>query len=147
MNRILLALAVVLASPLAGEQIYQWKDDSGKTVISDKPPAASARAQRRIETNAPGGDLAPQKTLADRELEFRKRQKDAQENAEKAQKEQTIVAARKENCLAARRQLQLLESGERIGMRDDKGERYYLDDAARQQEIDKARQTAAANCN
>lgn len=147
MNRILLGVAVVLLSTAANAQIYQWKDDSGKTVISDKPPAGAARQQRQIDSGTPGSDSAPQKTLADRELEFRKRQKYAQENAEKTRKEQTQVAARKENCSAARRQLQLLESGERIAMRDDKGERYYLDDAARQQEIQKARQVAAASCD
>jgi hypothetical protein len=145
MNRILLAVAVLLASAAADAQIYQWKDDNGKTVISDKPPAGSARQQRKIDADAPG-ENAVQKTTADRELEFRKRQKEAQENAEKSRQEQTVLAARKETCTAARRQLNALESGERIGLRDDKGERYFMDYAQRRQEIEKARQLAATNC-
>ena len=77
---------------------------------------------------------------------FRKRQKDAQENADKANKEQASSANLKASCDNARRMLELLGSGERIALRDGQGERYYMDEDQRQQETVKASQFIQANC-
>ncbi|HOG03941.1 MAG TPA: DUF4124 domain-containing protein, partial [Accumulibacter sp.] len=64
----------------------------------------------------------------------------------KAEKEQRLTAQRQEDCDAARRSLQAMESGERVAMRDARGERYFLDDSQRQQEIARIRQTVQSNC-
>lgn len=141
----LLVVALCLALP-AGAQIYQWKDENGKTVISDKPPIGQVRQQKQIDSGSPAKNGQKQPSLADREMEFRKRQKEAQEGAEKTRKEETASSEKNENCTNARRQLQALESGERIALRDDKGERYYLDDAQREQETAKARKFVETNC-
>jgi hypothetical protein len=146
MKRFALGVAALLAATAVNAQIYQWKDENGKTVISDKPPVGNVRQQQRIASEPPATNAAAQKTAADKELEFRKRQKDAQESTEKANKEQAASADKKENCENARRYLQALESGERIAMRDDKGERYFLDDAQREQDIAKTRQAVQTNC-
>lgn len=145
MRRFVFAVIALFAVSAASAQIYQWKDENGKTVISDKPPAGKAREQKRIE--APSAqDTAGQKTTAERDLEFRKRQKEAQESTTKANKEQQAAADKKENCENARRNVQLLESGERVAMRDDKGERYFLEDAQREQELAKARRAVELSC-
>lgn len=146
MKRIAPALAVILFSSTTSAQIYQWKDENGKTVISDKPPAGQVLQQKKIDTESTPPTTAIQKSAADRELEFRKRQKEAKENAEKTSKEQTAIAEQKENCDNGRRHLQVLESGERIAMRDDKGERYFMEDAQRQIEIQKTRKSIEQNC-
>jgi hypothetical protein len=145
---LLAALCFCLALP-AGAQIYKWKDASGKTVISDKPPPGQLPASKKSDDGAPPAETeAPsaQPSLADRELEFRKRQKEAQENADKSENEAAAAAEKEENCRVARRQLQSLESGERIALRDDKGERYFMDDAQRAQETEKTRQFIDAQC-
>jgi hypothetical protein len=139
----ILVAALCLALP-ASAQIYQWKDSSGKTVISDKPPAGQVPA-RTVNTYGPA-EAQKQPSLAERELEFRKRQQEAQEKAEKTQKEETAAAEKNQNCQAARRQLQALESGERIALRDEKGERYFMDDAQRAQETERARRFVEAEC-
>ncbi|MDR2450746.1 MAG: DUF4124 domain-containing protein [Candidatus Accumulibacter sp.] len=139
----ILLAALCLALP-ASAQIYQWKDQDGKTVISDKPPAGQVPAQK-VNTYGPA-DAPKQPTLAERELEFRKRQKEAQENAEKAQKEEAAAAEKNQNCQTARRQLRALESGERIALRDEKGERYFMDDARRAQETERARRFIETEC-
>ncbi len=141
----LLAAALFLA-PSVGAQIYQWKDESGKTVISDKPPAGHVRQQKTIESGTQAQNGEKQKSLADREMEFRKRQKESQESGDKAKKEESSTAEKRENCDKARRQLQALESGERIALRDDKGERYYMEDAQREQETAKARNFIDSSC-
>ena len=141
----LLVLALYLASP-AGAEIYQWKDQNGKTVISDQPPMRQTPTKKIGDTSAGDGASSKQPSLADRDMEFRKRQQEAQERAEKEKKETAAAADKKDNCQNAREQLRLMESGERIALRDDKGERYYLDDAQRAQETDKARRFIESQC-
>jgi hypothetical protein len=147
MKRVVVAVAVLLAASAVNAQIYQWKDENGKTVISDKPPIGKVRQTKKIETEAPAPSAAPQKTTADLEMDFRKRQQESQDKADKAQKEQKAAADKKENCERARRYLQTLESGERLAMRDDKGERYFMEDAQREQETAKARQAVQSACH
>ena len=140
------AVVALLAATAINAQVYEWKDAQGKTHYSDKPPVGTSRVQKISgpEPSAPGNSA--QKTTADRELEFRQRQKDAQENADKANKEQTASAERKAACDNARRTLEMLRSGERIALRNEQGERYYMDDDQRQQETAKTRQFMQANC-
>jgi hypothetical protein len=147
MKRFVFSIAILLATFAADAQIYQWKDENGKTIISDKPPVGAARSTRKADPETATGNAAsPQKSLADRDLDFRKRQKDAQTSAEKSKAEQDLAAQREENCTNSQRHLRLLESGERIAMRDDNGERYFLEDTQRTQEIEKARQAVQSNC-
>ncbi len=140
-------LLTTLAATTLHAQVYEWKDENGKTIYSDQAPVGNVRDLRKIDSGSSSASSPAQKSTADREMEFRKRQKEAQENAEKAGKEQSASATKGENCANARRQLQALESGERIAMRDDKGERYFMDDAQRSQEIAKMRQAAQSYCN
>lgn len=147
MKRFALYVAILLVSSAASAQIYQWKDENGKTIISDKPPVGNARLQKKMGAETPSSpEAAPQKSLADRELEFRKRQKDSQDKEEKAKKEEAVAAQKQENCAAITRQLRSLESGERIALRNDQGERYFLEDTQREQEIEKARQNFQSMC-
>ncbi len=145
MKRLALALAAFSVSMLANAQIYQWKDENGKTIISDKPPVGANATAKKIDSSTPAA-ASNQKTLADRELDLRKRQKEAEDSSENAAKEQTASNERAKNCESARRYLQTLESGERIAMRDDKGERYFMEDAQREQEIASTRQSIQSNC-
>jgi hypothetical protein len=145
MKRFAFAVAALLAATVVNAEIYQWKDENGKTIISDKPPAGNVQP-KKIEAATQSTAEGSQKSLADRDMEFRKRQKESQESAEKLKKEQTASADKKENCDNARRYLQALESGERMSMRDDKGERYFMDDAQREKETTKARQAVQTSC-
>lgn len=142
-----LALAALVTATTLYAQVYEWKDENGKTIYSDQAPVGNVRQLRKLDVGPASASAPAQKSAADRELEFRKRQKEAQDNAQKTSKEQTASTAQAENCANARRQLQALESGERISLRDDKGERYYMDDAQRDQEIAKTRQAVQSYCN
>ena len=147
MKRFALTAAALLLACAAQAQIYQWQDENNRTVLSDLPPTGKVRQQRMIETEAQPAEGDAGKTQADREMEFRKRQRASQENAERAEKEQRARAQKQENCDTARRNLQVMESGDRLVMYDDKGERYFLDDTQRAQEIAKARQVVQVNCH
>ena len=139
-------IAALLVALAANAQVYEWKDATGKTHYSDKPPS-SAAPTRKLADPAPGAANAPaQSSAAERELDFRKRQKDAQDKAEKDRQQQVAAKEKSEACEVARRQLELLESGERIVQRDANGERAYLDDAQRQQEAARTRQMMQSAC-
>lgn len=140
------AVVALLAATTASAQIYEWKDSQGKTHYSDKPPIGKSSVQKTSESESSPSGSSAQKTMADRELEFRKRQKDAQESADKTSQEQTANTERKAACDNARRSLEMLESGERIALRANQGARYYMDDDQRQQEATKTRQFIQANC-
>ena len=146
MKRIAFTIAILLAAATANAEIYQWKDKNGKTIISDKPPTENVVEQKKITSDSATSNAAAPKSTADREMEFRKRQKESQESTEKAQKEQATATEKQENCANARRYLATLESGERVALRDDKGERYFMDDAQRIQETTKAKQAVQTNC-
>jgi len=141
-----LAIAAMLASTLANAQIYQWKDANGKTVISDKPPVGNVRDERKIDAKAPPASAPQQKSVADQEMDFRKRQQEMQDKSEKTKKEENAAAEKKDNCERTRRNLALLESGERLALRDESGERTIMDDAQREREIAKTRQILQSSC-
>jgi hypothetical protein len=139
-------IAALLAALPAQAQIYQYKDASGKTVLSDRPPPTGGMPAK---THSAGGVVNGEesaKSLAERDLEFKKRQQEQREAADKAQKQAADKATRAEDCERARRQLQLLESGERIATRDAQGEHAFMEDDQRAAEIGRARKFIAEVC-
>lgn len=151
MTRTTLLLLGFLVSFAAQAQIYQYKDASGRTVLTDQPPPSNIKKETlssRVpaEPAAAGKASAEPKSMAERDLEFKKRQKEAQEASAKAEKEAADKAARQQDCAQAQRQLQMLESGERLATRDDKGERVYIDDKQRAAEIDRAKKFMSEVC-
>jgi len=52
----LISLALLLTLPLAaGAQVYSWKDASGKTIYSDKPPLEKKVQTREVAVGSKGG--------------------------------------------------------------------------------------------
>jgi len=151
-----LGITLTTAFVTAHAQTYQWKDSSGRTVISDTPPpGAAAKEARAIGGRQPtfakeekpaetAGD-AP-KSTAEKDLDFKKRQQEAREKAEKEAKEQKIAADMKENCERARRNLVALEANQPVAALDEKGERQRMDVNQRNQEMERARQFMAESC-
>jgi hypothetical protein len=146
MKSLAFAVAVLLASSLVNAQIYQWKDANGKTVISDKPPVGKFSNERKIEAQTAVSSETSPKSLAEREIDFQKRKQASQEKSDKAKKEENAAAEKKDHCEQMRRNLALLESGERIRQRDEQGEHSFMDDTTRANEIAKARQMLQSSC-
>ena len=151
-----LGIASTAAFIPAHAQTYQWKDSSGRTVISDTPPAgAAAKEARAIGGQQPSfakeekpaeKSVETPKTTAEKDLEFKKRQQEAREKSEKDAKEQKVAADKRENCERARRNLAALESNQPMAILDDKGERQQMDTNQRNQEMERARQFMAESC-
>jgi hypothetical protein len=127
-------------------QINKCLDASGKVVgyASDCPPGT--RPEQTGIRNAPGA--APgQKSLSERDADFRKRQLEQKEAAAKSEKKAAEAAQRKEACSTSQAYLKALQGGQRIRKTDPAtGEPSFLADADYPKEIAAAERAVAANC-
>lgn len=162
MKKTLVLLIGLAFAGVAQAQIKCWTDANGKRACGDAPPPGakvttvrtpSAPAVAAPAAAGPGAPAPAAKdarkgplTPAEREQEYRKRQAEAQKNAEKLEQERKDTEAKRENCDRARESLRGLESGQRVMRTDSKGERYFLDDAQREQEAARARQLVQQSC-
>lgn len=149
-------LLAALMLPTASAQVYQWKDANGRTVVSDTPPpgTVSKKTQRiggppvneeGAATAAPSAKTGP-KTLSERDMEFKKRQQEGKEKAEKTRQEEAAANEQKENCKRAREALTTLQSQQPVASVNEKGERQIMDNATRQTEIERAQKIVADTC-
>jgi hypothetical protein len=155
-------LGTTLALPAAAQ--WKWRDATGRTQYSDTPPPpgvaekdilqrpGSSSAARMavpaasVPASAASGALVPAPKVVDAELEA-KRKKTEQEAADKKKAEDAKAAAAKaENCSRAKAQMRTIDSGVRLSRTNEKGEREYLDDKARAQEADRAREVMTSEC-
>jgi hypothetical protein len=167
-TRTSLALALVMALPAAWAQ-WQWVDSSGRKVFSDTAPPAgipeknilkrpgaglpmapAAPATPAAPTTAavatPGGPAVPQVADKDPELEARKKQAEAAEEAKRKAEAERMARARADNCERARKSKSVLDSGVRIATTNAKGERDFMDDKARAAEAQRAEQAIRSEC-
>lgn len=149
---IALAISAGIVSVSGNAQTYQWKDSKGRTVISDTPPPGTTKTSQTIggatpSTPAPVEKTADSpKTTAEKDLEFKKRQQDAREKADKEAKEKAAAADKQENCERARRNLAALESSQPLATLDENGQRKTMDNTQRDQEMERARRILAESC-
>lgn len=151
---ILFASSLCLFSQAATAQAYQWKDETGRTIISNEPPPTNTPNVRRVEDPSAGsavvenvdGTQKTQKSLADQDLEFRKRQLERDEAAQKEAKDAETQKSLADNCTRAKQYLESLKSGERIGRRNEKGETEVITDEYRAQEIKRVEADYNKNC-
>ncbi|HSQ04377.1 MAG TPA: DUF4124 domain-containing protein [Burkholderiales bacterium] len=147
---IAVAMLVVLgAVPVAHAQINKCVDRAGKVVAygNDCPPGT--RSETTGIRNAPAATPAPskEKSLAEREADFRKRQIERQEAQGKEEKKLADEQSRHQSCDNARSYVKSLESGVRLVRTDpNTGERIFLDDADRAREMTAAQKAVEANC-
>jgi hypothetical protein len=148
--RAMTALFLALAATSAfGAEVYTWRDAGGNTHFSDTPPPGVAAKKMRGGTSEdaqPPAQAAPRRSLADQEMEFRKRKADAEAAQAKADKEKSEAEESKRNCEQSRNQLQALESGQRMSRINAEGETIFMEDDARVQEIERARKAVQSWC-
>ena len=152
------ALALTtLHLPGAALAQYAWIDERGTKQFSDMPPPPSVPASRilkqpGVRTPPPAGQEAPPATqespapaaktelsAAEKNAEFRKRKSEQAEKEKKAADEAKLAADKSKNCDRARDYHRSLEAGERITRTAKNGERAFLTDEQRAQELRDAR--------
>jgi hypothetical protein len=153
MNKVAaMVLALVACTASAQAQVYKWVDKDGKVQYSDQAPppdAAKSALQKVIPTSssapAAQSDKAAEKA-PDKAKEFEKRRSASAEKLKKGDEAAKLAQQKQESCDDARANLKALEAGGRISKTDANGERYFLDDDQRQQEIDRAKNVMAKSC-
>ena len=128
-------------------EVNKWVDDNNQTHYSDQSAPANVKATPLNIPAVSASDIPAQQTVAEREADYRKVQKVKGEAEKKEAKTQEDARAKQKYCEDARSSLKTLENTTRISTYDSKGERSYLDDAARNQRIEEARKGISANCN
>jgi type IV secretory pathway VirB10-like protein len=164
------------ATSIASAQ-WAWRDEHGRTVFSDQPPPATIRSSdvlRKPEmapanpsadsTGAEGQAAASpaspapparaaapeaphQSTMAEREVEFRKRMKDRADSEKKLADAQAEASRKTEDCERAQGYLKSIESGVRLVHTNPDGTRALLDEEQREAEAQRTRDLIASRCN
>jgi hypothetical protein len=151
MRTIMLAtLAILSGSVYAGPS--KWVDEQGRVHYSDNPPKHNAKVQQlqfkdTVATPQPADDLYAPRSTAEMEADL-KRGKDtraAQEKKDEQVRAQT--EAKQINCANARANLASMQQHGRMFKTDASGERVYMDDNQRQQQIDAAQSRVNEYCN
>lgn len=155
-------LAILLIPAAAQAQAYKWRDEKGSTVYSDKPPPpnippGNVLQAPKLKQSAPdavsakggaatgGAKVNAPLTLAEREAESKKRAAEAAKKSLDDGKKAEQETARLDGCRQLRTQLASLDSGQRQVRFDEKGERFFLNDAQMSAEKAKVSQDLMAN--
>src|SRR5688572_8411019 len=120
--------AMLLLTPLvwllpgaAAAQVNKCLDASGKVVAYGSECPAGTRSEQTNIKNAPTpAGAGSQKSVAERDADFRKRQMEKQEAATKADQKSAEAAQRKTACDSSRAYLKQLQERQRITRTDPK---------------------------
>jgi hypothetical protein len=149
--KFVIALIVMLAPLAVQAQLLKCVGKDGKVEYAIQCPSGSKEQQTGIHNTKQGptsdSKASPQKSTAEKEADFRKRQTDQQAAATKKDEDTKDAEARKQNCENAHAHLSALESGQRIVKYDPTtGERSYLDDAERAKATAEAKNSVSGWC-
>lgn len=144
-------IMMLLMSAAAHAQLLKCIGKDGRVEYASQCPPGTRAQDTGIKSApaaAPSGAAPQQKSLAERDAEFRKRQMEKQEAEAKEAKKTAEDTQRKRACEDARAYLKGLEARNRIVKTDPKtGERVFLEEADYASEIAAAQRSIQANCN
>lgn len=158
------ALVFGLACLLSASAMAQWAwiDKDGHKVFSDRAPPADIPDRNVLQQPASpvpmavapaaaastgGTALVPKTSGQDKTLEEKKKQADEAAAAKKKAEEEKLARAQADNCARARQSMLQLQSGVRIATVNDKGERVFMDDAARAAETQRVQGIIGSDCH
>lgn len=146
--RTLLAILAVATLPFtAHAQIMKCIGTGGRIEFATTCPPGTKAESTGIRNSPETAAATSQKSLAERDADFRKRKLEQQEAAKKGDEKNQEAADRKQNCEAAQSYLRSLQSGNRIGKTDPQtGERIFLEDTERAAETVRAQRAVDTNC-
>lgn len=152
MRNVVGIIALTFFSIIAEAEVHRWVDASGKIHYSDLEPLGRVHDEKTLRSPASAASTSdasrasPAKTLADKEMEFRKRRIEAEEARLKQEKDRTAQLSAERNCASARSNLKNLQEGGRIVRYDEKGERSFLDDNERNRRAAEAQKAVSDWC-
>ena len=135
---LVIALVCATAALPAGAALYKWTDANGRVVYSDQPPTGNVKYE--VVSGASSAPSAPSnpnavREMANKEVEFKRRAKDAVEKDQKAEAQRVEMAKKLETCQRAQSNIKQLSADQVALVRyNEKGEMVYVDDATRRKE-------------
>jgi hypothetical protein len=150
-------LATFSLSAQAKEDFYKWVDDKGVTHYSQSPPEDNVKTKTKAETvtvstHQPVGSDAAISQLAEKRTEVAKAKESGKEGVkktgEKAAPDVSKAPAQyKEKCAKLKQDAQsLVEKGNRILVKDEKGETHKLTEEEVNKRIDETKRNIKAYC-
>ncbi len=146
MKRCLPIFLLLLNVSSAHGAVTKWVDSDNKVHYSDEQPPANIKAQTVSTPSAISG-VPAQKTVAEREVERKKKLKAKEEASQKAAQQHEKELVKQKNCEGAKANLRTFESNTPLATYNDKGERGIMDATARQQGIEDANKQISTYCN
>jgi uncharacterized protein DUF4124 len=143
-----IALLIMLAPIAANGQLLKCVGKDGKVEYASQCPPDTKEIQTGIR-NVPSASPpeATQKSLAEREADFKKRQMEGADARQKEEKKTAEAADQRYACDNARSYLKALQEGQRIARTDPKtGERIYREDSEYASETVKAQRAVSEFC-
>jgi len=147
-----IAFLVLLVPFAAHGQLLKCTGKDGRVEYATECPPGTQEQQTGIKSTREGpsssGAASPQqKSIAEREADFRKRQTEAQDSRQKDEKKAAEDRVNRANCEQAQSYLKSLQAGNRIARNDPKtGELIFLEDPDRPAEIARAQRAVDSNC-
>lgn len=152
MKRLIVFICIQICYASSVFAQYQWLDENNQMQFSDRPPPREIPESNIIKR--PKYDSIQQSsrkkssvnTLAEKELEFRKRQIESADKAKNDDEEKKRQAELKASCEQQRNNLSALENGQRMSKFSANGERIFLEDNERDEAIAKIRNEIQQYC-
>ena len=153
--RALIVSAALLAASSQALAQYVWLDSNGLKQFSDQPPPASVPkskilkfAGKNIDSRSDSGtdadttkEAKPAESTAERELDYKKRREESATKEKKTAEEAQNAQIRADNCKRMREYKQSLDSGQRISQTDASGNRSFISDEKRSQDLTNVNQS------
>jgi hypothetical protein len=139
------ALLLILATGSASAAMYKWTDANGNTQYGQHPPAGSTAEHIQA---APAPNATPAgKSLQQRVEELEKRQDAEQQRKAEAARKQQDAENRKINCANARKNIERLNHGGNRLVHMPDGSYQRLDEAQKQEQIEKNQKAIKEFCD
>ena len=129
----------------ATAQVYKWVDEKGVTHYGERPPHGkkAQEVEQRLANPGPAPGKAAQPSWKEQDLEFRRRQIQAEQTEAKNKQRE---ASQGQACNQARDQLAQMRSARRLYRLDEKGERVFQSDDERNASIARLEQLVLERC-
>ena len=150
MRQLLTGCVLLLTAGAAAGQIMECIDAKGSKTMAQFCPSGTVKENQLTKggTGSSSAGAPAAKSVAERDVDFKKRTLERQEADAKAAKEASDAKDKERNCQDALSQLRSLQEGQRIARTDPKtGERSFLEDKDRPGEIANARRSVDQWCN
>jgi transposase len=140
----LLGATLISFAPPVSAEIYQWKDEQGKTVFSERPPPGSDAKVVTPKTGKPSSN-AREKLRQDRERIVPSAEKPTKQQPKELTEEQ--IEQKAEACAQARDALALLQANNRPRYETEDGKIAHMSPEMQAERVADAEKKVSDYCN